>query len=183
MGASVALEMIASGRFTGPVVLLGVSLSAEDEPAFFRAIVRLGERAGQPARPPSWPRERPRWSSASRCPRHVRTSCAKTSARTFPEHARLGAPRIRTLAASARTSRRAAVSGGRPDVDRPRRRRVTAGSPPTSAARLKAAPHAHLVTIPGAVFFLPNEIPKRIADIIVEAAACSSPKPASRAYV
>src|SRR3954463_4226756 len=39
MGASVALEMIASGAFTGPAVLLGISLSAEDEAAFFRAIV------------------------------------------------------------------------------------------------------------------------------------------------
>ena len=35
-----------SGRFTGPAVLLGISLSAEDEPAFFRAIVRLGSVLG-----------------------------------------------------------------------------------------------------------------------------------------
>src|SRR4051812_16727953 len=42
MGATVALEMIASGGFTGPTVLLGISLSAKDEPAFFRALVRLG---------------------------------------------------------------------------------------------------------------------------------------------
>jgi pimeloyl-ACP methyl ester carboxylesterase len=32
MGASVAAEMRATGRFTGPTVLLGVSLSAKDEP-------------------------------------------------------------------------------------------------------------------------------------------------------
>src|SRR6266478_6523934 len=31
MGASVALEMVASGAFKGPVVLLGVSLSPKDE--------------------------------------------------------------------------------------------------------------------------------------------------------
>jgi pimeloyl-ACP methyl ester carboxylesterase len=36
---------------------------------------------------------------------------------------------------------------------------------------LEACPHAHLVTIPGSVFFLPNEIPERVADVIVEAAA------------
>jgi hypothetical protein len=29
--------------------------------------------------------------------------------------------------------------------------------------------HAHLVTIPGSVFFLPNEVPKRIADVILQA--------------
>src|SRR5438445_5156362 len=41
MGACVAVEMITSGNFTGPVVLLGVSLSSKDEPAFFRGIVHL----------------------------------------------------------------------------------------------------------------------------------------------
>lgn len=34
---------------------------------------------------------------------------------------------------------------------------------------LEACPHAHLVTIPGRVFFLPNEVPARIADVILEA--------------
>src|SRR3954452_7016048 len=46
MGATVAYEMVVSGAFTGPVVLLGVSLSAPDEPAFFRAIMRLGSILG-----------------------------------------------------------------------------------------------------------------------------------------
>ena len=36
---------------------------------------------------------------------------------------------------------------------------------------LEACPHAHLVTIPGHVFFLPNEVPEPIAQVIVEAAA------------
>jgi pimeloyl-ACP methyl ester carboxylesterase len=42
MGATVALEMAASDAFSGPLVLLGLSLSTEDEPLFFRAIDRLG---------------------------------------------------------------------------------------------------------------------------------------------
>src|SRR3954453_3430169 len=46
IGASVALEMIASGGFSGPTVLLGISLSAEDEPAFFRALIRLDRVMG-----------------------------------------------------------------------------------------------------------------------------------------
>ena len=46
MGGSVALEMLVSGAFAGPAVLLGISLSAEDEPAFFRALVRLGSVLG-----------------------------------------------------------------------------------------------------------------------------------------
>ena len=46
IGASVALEMVTSGGFDGPVVLLGISLSAKDEPAFFHAIVCLGTVLG-----------------------------------------------------------------------------------------------------------------------------------------
>lgn len=38
--------MAASGTFKGPLVLLGISLSERDEPAFFRAIVRLGTVLG-----------------------------------------------------------------------------------------------------------------------------------------
>jgi hypothetical protein len=36
---------------------------------------------------------------------------------------------------------------------------------------LEACAHAHLVTIPGKVFFLPNEAPERISAIIIEAVA------------
>lgn len=46
MGASVALEMAASGVFSGPTVLLGASLSAADEPLFFRALVAAGHVLG-----------------------------------------------------------------------------------------------------------------------------------------
>jgi pimeloyl-ACP methyl ester carboxylesterase len=46
MGAVVAYEMVLSGAFTGPVVLLAVSLSAADEPRFFRAVIRLGSLLG-----------------------------------------------------------------------------------------------------------------------------------------
>src|SRR3954471_7434506 len=46
MGATVAYEMLVSGSFAGPAVLLGVSLSAPDEPAAFRAIIRLGSVLG-----------------------------------------------------------------------------------------------------------------------------------------
>jgi hypothetical protein len=35
---------------------------------------------------------------------------------------------------------------------------------------LEACPHAHLVTISGHVFFLPNEVPEAIATVIREAA-------------
>ena len=38
--------MVTSGAFAGPVVLLGISLSSKDEPAFFRAIIRMGSVLG-----------------------------------------------------------------------------------------------------------------------------------------
>jgi pimeloyl-ACP methyl ester carboxylesterase len=40
MGAMVAYEMVVSGAFTGPVVLLGASLSEADEPRFYRPSAR-----------------------------------------------------------------------------------------------------------------------------------------------
>jgi hypothetical protein len=41
MGAVVAYEMVVSGAFTGPVVLLALSLSPTSEPRSFRALIRL----------------------------------------------------------------------------------------------------------------------------------------------
>src|SRR5205809_2563431 len=46
MGAMVAYELVVSGAFAGPVVLLGASLSTADEPGFFRAMIRLGSILG-----------------------------------------------------------------------------------------------------------------------------------------
>ena len=38
-------------------------------------------------------------------------------------------------------------------------------------AVLEACPRVQVVTVPGKVFFLPNEVPERIADVIVQALA------------
>ena len=46
MGAMVTYETVVSGAFSGPVVLLGSSFSPPDEPAAFRAIIRLGSVLG-----------------------------------------------------------------------------------------------------------------------------------------
>ena len=45
-GATVALEMVLSGLFDGPVVLLGISLTTADEARFFRGVVRAADRVG-----------------------------------------------------------------------------------------------------------------------------------------
>jgi pimeloyl-ACP methyl ester carboxylesterase len=46
MGATVAYEMVVSGAWAGPLVLLGISLSLKDEPAFLRAMDRAAAVAG-----------------------------------------------------------------------------------------------------------------------------------------
>src|SRR5215203_1680397 len=46
-GATVALDMVLSGHFQGPVVLLGISLTTEDEARFFRAVVRASQKVGR----------------------------------------------------------------------------------------------------------------------------------------
>jgi hypothetical protein len=38
-------------------------------------------------------------------------------------------------------------------------------------AVLTACPHVEVVTIPGSVFFLPNEVPDRVAALVVKALA------------
>jgi hypothetical protein len=38
-------------------------------------------------------------------------------------------------------------------------------------AVLEGCPHVRVVTVPGQVYFLPNEVPERMADVIVQAVA------------
>ena len=43
--------------------------------------------------------------------------------------------------------------------------------PRTSGRVLEACPQVRVVTLPGKVFFIPNEVPGRVADVIVQALA------------
>ena len=45
------------------------------------------------------------------------------------------------------------------------------GLTPHERAVLEASPRVRVVTVPGNVFFLPNEVPDQVADVIVEALA------------
>jgi hypothetical protein len=36
---------------------------------------------------------------------------------------------------------------------------------------LEACPDIRVITLPGKVFFIPNEVPERVADLVVEALA------------
>ncbi len=169
MGATVAYEMVVSGSFTGPVVLLGISLSAPDEPAFFRAIIRLGSILGT-----------------------LPTAILKKGAASMVKHAPVPPERRFELQADfARNNTRDLRRGLREYLrwlhrdDDPARRLCEAGVAawvvhaekgdggltPHERAVLEACPRVRVVTVPGQVFFIPNEVPERIAGVIVEALA------------
>jgi pimeloyl-ACP methyl ester carboxylesterase len=44
-------------------------------------------------------------------------------------------------------------------------------------AVFEACPHVRVVTVPGQVFFLPNEVPERIADVVQARLAAFRPAP------
>lgn len=176
MGASVALEMSASGGFDGPIVLLGISLSTKDEPAFFRGLIRLGSVSGG-------------------LPAAVLAKGAAAMVKRIPvpaeRHAELRADFRRNVPRDVQRGMREYVRWlGR--YERPAERLCQAGVATwivhaekgdgglTAAERqtLEACPHVHLVTLPGHVFFLPNEASAPIAGVIAEAAA-SATGPAS----
>jgi pimeloyl-ACP methyl ester carboxylesterase len=168
MGAVVAVEMVVSGAFGGPVVLLGVSLSTKDEPAFFRAIVGLGAvLGGLPAallakgaasmvkRIPVSPERRAELREDFR---RNKPANVMPSLREYLRWLRRGAGRAGRLCQTGIPTwvvHAEKGDGGLTDDER---------------RTLEACPSAHLVTIPGHVFFLPNEVPETIANVIREAA-------------
>jgi pimeloyl-ACP methyl ester carboxylesterase len=171
MGASVALEMVASRGFAGSVVLLGVAMSTKDEPAFFRAIVRLGTVLGSvPAAllakgaasmvkriPVSAERQDElREDLRSNVPQHLRPALYEY-ARWLDRNER-PAERLCQAGVPAWIVHAEKGDGGLTDHER---------------RTLEACPHAHVVTIRGHVFFMPNEVPDRVAEIVLEAVAAS----------
>jgi pimeloyl-ACP methyl ester carboxylesterase len=171
MGATIAYEMVVSGAFTGPVVLLGVSLSAPSEPAFFRGIIRLGSLLGSlPSRVLA--KGAAAMVKHAELPPERRAALAADFARNNPRDVQ------RSLQAYLRWLHR---------DDDPARRLCSTRVPVwivhadkgdgglTSHERdvLTGCPHAHVVTVPGQVFFLPNEVPERVAKVTLEALAAS----------
>ena len=169
MGASVALEMVASGAFTGPVVLMGVSLTREDEPVFFRAIDRLGVVLG------SLP-----------CAAMLKLmGLATKQARVSPER------RAELLADFRKNDPKVMREGFRAYLQylgshrAPAARLCDAGVPAwvvhaekgdgglTDEERrtLEGCPLVTLVTLPGTSYFIPNDEPERIGGVVVEALA------------
>ncbi|MFI1106054.1 alpha/beta fold hydrolase [Streptomyces melanogenes] len=175
MGATVALEMVATGAFTGATVLLGNSMSAADEPAFFRAICRLGDVLG------------PLPAAALL----KLMGPASKGMRVSPERR---AELLGDLRSNDPHTVRRILRGYLDHLvghEQPATRLCAAGVPVwvvhaekgdgglTADERrtLEACPHATAVTIPGTSYFLPNEEPRRIAELVVDALAAAGPRP------
>ena len=166
MGANVALEMAASGAFKGPVVLLGPCFSVRDEAMFLRMLDQLARVFGK------WPyvlmlKLIVFALNASRLPSDRREQLLADFRKNDPSVMRglfrgyLDYLRRHGTVASrlCRADVRAWVvhaehgDGG-----------VTAKERRT----LEACPRITMITIPGTSYFLPNEEPRRIADLIVD---------------
>jgi len=151
------------------VVLLGVALSTKDEPAFFRAIVRLGSVLGGL---PAAVLAKGAGSMVKRIPvsaerqRELREDFGKN----VSAHMRQGLNEyLRWLHGNERPAERLCQAGV-PAWD-VHAEKGDGGLTDDERKTLEACPQAHLLTIPGHVFFMPNEIPDRIADIILDAVA------------
>jgi pimeloyl-ACP methyl ester carboxylesterase len=169
MGAVVAVEMVVSGAFRGPVVLLGVSLSTKDEPAFFRAIVHLGTVLGGL---PVKVMIKGVTSMVKKIPvsPERQAELREDFRRNVPAHAQGGLREyLRWLNRGEGRAERLCQTGVPAWVVHAEK--GDGGLTNEERRTLEACPHVQVVTIPGHVFFLPNEVPERIAQVIVEAAA------------
>jgi pimeloyl-ACP methyl ester carboxylesterase len=174
MGATVALEMVASGVFPGPAVLLGISMSTKDESAFFRAIVRLGSvlgglpsaallrMTGMMLRALALPPERKAELAAD-----FRRNNPRVIRRLLREY-------VRYLGRHAESASRLCDAGVPAWIVHAEK---GDGGMTTDERRiLEACPLATVVMIPGTSYLLPNEKQAQIAEIIAAAVAAVSPR-------
>src|SRR3954469_9542957 len=169
MGAMGAYEVVVSGVFAGPVVLLGASLSAPDEPGFFRALIRLGSILG---------------TLPFAVLKKGAPSLVKSAAIPSERQAQLKADFALNDTRDMRQGLQAYLRWLHRDDD-PARRLCEAAVPAWvvhaekgdggltqhERAVLEACPRVQVLTVAGKVFFLPNEVPERVADMIVQALA------------
>lgn len=169
LGATVALEMVLSGWFRGPVVLLGISLTTADESRFFRAVVRASQKVGM------WPtamliRLMPAMARSAKTPQAHKNGLIEDLKRNraadvvrvtgaYLDH--IAAPRDPASELAALETPAWIVHAEKGD----------GGLTGAERATLESAPHVTVVTIPGAVFFLPDEAPRKTAEIIATALA------------
>jgi len=173
MGANVALEMVEKNLFTGPTVLLGISLSLSDESAFFINVVRLSKVLGTL---PLAVMRKAAESMARRVPVRPerQAELAADFHRTSTRDMRLGLGEYLTWLTSGQDH--AAMlcrSGVRTWVVHAEK--GDGGLTTEERRTLEACSTVEVVTIPGSVFFLPNEVPDQIASVVNDAVVAVNP--------
>jgi pimeloyl-ACP methyl ester carboxylesterase len=166
-GATIALEMLLSGRFQGPVVLLGISLTTEDEAGFFRAAIRASQKVG------SWPmaillRLLPLMARSAKTPEpHKRELIEDVKQNRARDSVRASIEYLEYIAADRNFAAQLAASGN--PVWVVHAEKGDGGLTDVERTTLQAAPNVTVVTIPGAVFLLPDEAPQQTAAVIATA--------------
>jgi pimeloyl-ACP methyl ester carboxylesterase len=168
-GATVALEMVLSGHFQGPVVLLGISLTTEDEARFFRGVVRASQKVGR------WPlavmlRLLPLMGRSAKTPERHKRELIEDLRQNRPADALRVCVEYLDYIAADRDYAAELASSGHP-VWVVHAERGDGGLTDAERATLEGAPNVTLVTIPGAVFLLPDEAPRHTAEAIAGALA------------
>jgi hypothetical protein len=171
-GATVALDMVLSGHFHGPVVLLGISLTTADEALFFRAVVRASQKVG------SWPmaallRLMPLMARSATTPeRHKKELIEDLKQNRATDSVLLCGEYLDYIAADRDFAAELAACGH--PVWVVHAEKGDGGLTVAERATLQAAPHVTLVTIPGSVFLLPDEAPGKTAAVISSALSQAS---------
>lgn len=167
-GATIALDMVLSGHFQGPVVLLGLSLTTPDESTFFRYVVRVSQKVGR------WPmvilfRLMPLMArSAKTSERHKKDLIEDFKQNRAGDAVRVCGEYLDYIAADRNFAAELAASGSPVWVVHAEEK-GDGGLTDAERATLEAAPNVTLVTIPGAVFLIPDETPQRTAAVIADA--------------
>ena len=171
-GATVALEMVLSGQFQGPVVLLGISLTTEDEAAFFRGVVRASQRVGR------WPmatllRLLPLMARSAKTTEAHKKELIQDLKQNRAGDAVQACVEYLDYIAEDRDFAAELAASGIP-VWVVHAEKGDGGLTDAERATLQAAPNVTLVTIPGSVFLLPDEAPQQTAAAIASALAQAS---------
>ena len=167
-GATIALDMVLSGHFQGPVVLLGLALTTPDESTFFRCVVRVSQKVGR------WPmailfRLMPLMArSAKMSERHKKDLIEDFKQNRAGDAVRVCGEYLDYIAADRNFAAELAASGSPVWVVHAEEK-GDGGLTDAERATLEAAPNVTLVTIPGAVFLIPDEAPQRTAAVIADA--------------
>jgi len=167
-GATIALDMVLSGHFQGPIVLLGLSLTTPDESTFFRYVVRVSQKVGR------WPmailfRLMPLMArSAKTSERHKKDLIEDFKQNRAGDAVRVCGEYLDYIAADRNFAAELAASGSPVWVVHAEEK-GDGGLTDAERATLEAAPNVTLVTIPGAVFLIPDEAPQRTAAVIADA--------------